>query len=192
MLSAIASFAQVDNDKAIAEISNAAASIKTMRCDFEQTKNLKMLGDKLMSKGLMMCAQPDKLRWEYLSPYSYTFMLNGNKVTILKGERTDVIDVNTNKMFREIARIMMDSVLGKCLTDKKNFKISVTVAGNAYLATLVPQKKGLKQMFDKIVLHFDRSIAMVTMVELFEKNGDSTCIRLLNIKKNQPIDASNF
>lgn len=184
--------AQTDTDKAIAEISQAAAKVKTMRCDFTQTKSLKMLGDKMVSQGVMICSQPDKLRWQYLSPYAYTFILNGSKVTIIKGEHTDVIDVNTNKMFREIARIMMDSVLGNCLTDEKNFRVSIKQDGDIYLATLLPQKKNMKQMFDKIVLHYDRKMAMVTAVELFEKNGDTTFIQLTNIAKNQPVDASEF
>lgn len=191
-LCTLISFAQTDTDKAIAEISQAATKIKTMRCDFTQTKNLKMLGDKMVSKGEMICSQPDKLRWQYISPYTYTFILNGSKVTIIKGEHTDVIDVNANKMFREIARIMMDSVLGNCLTDEKNFRVTIRQDGDTYLATLLPQKKNMKQMFDKIILHYDRKMAMVTAVELFEKNGDTTYIQLANIIKNQPIDASEF
>lgn len=192
LVSVVTATAQVDQEKAIAEISAAAASVKTMQCDFEQTKSLKMLGDKMVSKGVMLCRQPDMLRWEYVSPYTYTFILNSGTVTIVKGERTDVIDVNANKMFREIARIMMDSVLGKCLTDKKNFKVTVKAEGDDYLATLIPLKKSMKQMFGRIVLHFDRKQAMVTAVELFENNGDSTFIRLYNIKKNKPIDESQF
>lgn len=188
----ISAFASADTDKAIAEISGAAASVKTMQCRFEQTKKLKMLGDEMVSKGVMSCSQPNRLRWEYTAPYAYTFILDGNKVTLVKGERTDVIDVNANKMFREIARIMMDSVLGKCLTDKKNFKIEIRQEGGAYLATLIPQKKAMRQMFGKIVLRFDRAIAMVTAVELFENNGDTTFIQLLDIKKNQPVDESCF
>lgn len=192
LVSVVTATAQVDQEKAIAEISAAAASVKTMQCDFEQTKSLKMLGDKMVSKGVMLCRQPDMLRWEYVSPYTYTFILNSGTVTIVKGERTDVIDVNANKMFSEIARIMMDSVLGKCLTDKKNFKVTVKAEGDDYLATLIPLKKSMKQMFGRIVLHFDRKQAMVTAVELFENNGDSTFIRLYNIKKNKPIDESQF
>ncbi len=63
IFAALAASAQIDTDKAIAEISAAAASVKTMQCDFEQTKSLKMLGDKMVSKGIMLCSQPDKLRW---------------------------------------------------------------------------------------------------------------------------------
>lgn len=186
-------FAQKFNQaQALKEISDAAASIKTMQCDFVQTKSLKMLGDKMISKGQMWCQQPSMLRWQYHSPYTYTFILNNNKVSVKKGSRSDVIDVNKNKMFKEIARIMMNSVLGKVLTDKKDFKSSVAKKGQYYIVTLIPQKKEMKQMFTTIRLHYDTKLKLVTKVEMREKNGDTTLIEMKNIKKNTPINAAQF
>lgn len=178
--------------KALEEISAAAASIKTMQCDFVQTKSLKMLGDKMVSEGQMWCQQPNMLRWQYASPYTYTFILNNNRVSVRKGNHSDVIDVNKNRMFKEIARIMMNSVLGKVLTDKKDFKSSVARDGLYYIVTLIPQKKEMKQMFTAILLHYDTGQKLVTKVEMREKNGDSTLIEMKNIKKNSPINAAQF
>lgn len=188
----VASAQNVNQAQALQEISAAAASIKTMQCDFVQTKSLKMLGDKMVSKGRMWCEQPNMIRWQYNSPYTYTFILNNNKVTLTKGNHREEIDVNKNKMFREIARIMMNSVLGKVLTDKADFKSSVARKGIYYIVTLLPQKKGMKQMFTSILLHYDTKLKMVTTVEMHEKNGDSTLIELKAIKKNNPINASQF
>lgn len=181
-----------NEDEAIQEISRVAASIKTLKCDFVQTKNLQMLGDKMVSKGLMYCSQPSQLKWEYLSPYTYTFILNENQVLLKKGNRNDIIDVNQNKMFKEIARIMMNSVLGKCLTDKKDFKVSLLSQENYYIATLLPQKKEMKQTFTKIILHYNRESSMIVKVDMHERNGDSTIIELMNIQKNIPIEASLY
>lgn len=181
-----------NEQRAIQEISNAASAIKTLQCDFVQTKSLKMLGDKMVSKGKMYCSQPNQLRWEYISPYSYIFILNNNNVLLKKGNRSDVIDVNQNKMFKEIARIMMNSVLGKSLTDKKDFKVTVSGNSQQYTATLVPLKKDMKQMFTKIMLHYDVKAGMVKKVDMFEKNGDNTVIELVNIKKNSQINASVY
>lgn len=192
-LAMLNSVAQSFNEqRAIKEIGSAASSLKTLQCDFVQTKSLKMLGDKMVSKGKMYCSQPNQLRWEYISPYSYIFVLNNNNVLLKKGSRSDVIDVNQNKMFKEIARIMMNSVLGKCLTDKKNFKVGVTGNAQQYTATLIPLKKDMKQMFTKIVLLYDVKAGMVKKVNMFEKNGDNTVIELVNIKKNSQINASVY
>lgn len=174
---------------AVEEISRAAAKIKTLKCTFVQTKTLKMLDNKLISKGRMFCSQPSKLRWEYITPYSYTFILNENTVLLKKGEHNNKIDVNSNKMFKEIARIMMNSVLGKCLTDKKSFRVSIAQKENLYLATLIPTKREMKQMFSKIILHYDRTESMVKSVEMFEHNGDTTLISLKNIEKNVVINS---
>lgn len=173
-------------------LSSAAQQMRSMQCDFTQTKHLKMLNDDMVSKGRMAYSQPSKLSWEYTTPYSYTFILNDTKVLLRKGDRGDVIDVNQNKMFKEIARLMMSSVVGKSLTDSKSFKTSVVEAGKEYIATLIPQSKDLKQMWTKLILHFDVDQKTVIKVEMFEKNGDSTIIALENIRLNQAIDEKTF
>jgi len=174
------------------KISQIASSMKTMQCDFIQTKHLKMLNDEMVSKGRMYYQQGNRLRWEYTSPYTYTFIINDDKVLLKNSQRNDVIDVNKNKVFKEIARIMMNSVVGNCLNDEKSFKSSLSVSGGAWVATLLPQRKDMKQMFQKIVLHFSQKQAMVTQVELIEKNGDRTIIDLKNIRTNEAISTNMF
>lgn len=189
----VATFAQGGADAGVIRQINAVASkMKTMQCDFVQTKHIKMLNDKMVSHGKMYYQQSDKLRWEYTSPYTYTFVLNGSKVLLSKGKRNDVINVNQSKFFKEIARIMMNSVIGKCLTDTKDFRTTIATTNAEWIATLVPQRKEMKQMFQKVVLHFNRQQKMVSTVELVEKKGDRTVIQLKNVKTNSPVNAKVF
>jgi len=174
------------------QISQAAAAIKSMQCDFVQTKQIKMLNDKVVSKGKMYYLQSDKLRWEYISPYKYIFILNGSKVQLKNDKRNDVIDVEKNRVFKEIAQIMMSSVVGDCLNDTRSFKTTIADAKTHWLATLVPQRREMKQMFNSIKLYFDKKRLMVTRVELIEKNGDKTIIELKNVKTNGQIASSIF
>ncbi len=183
---------QMSEEQAKKHISQAAAKIKTMQCDFVQTKHLKMLNDKMVSKGRMYYQQSDKLRWEYTAPYTYTFVINGTKVMMRNNRRNDVIDVNQNKVFREIARIMMSSVVGNCLNNPKDFKATISTDKDQWIATLTPQRKDLKAMFQTIRLYFDRQKQMVQKVELTEKKGDKTVIELTNAKTNTPINANTF
>lgn len=185
--------AQAQNEAQIKQqINQTAAALKTMQCDFVQTKQLKLLNDRLVSKGKMCYQKSDKLRWEYTSPTSYVFILNGDKVLLKNNNRNDVIDVKQNKLFREIARIMMSSVVGNCLSDEKNFKTSIASTPTEWVATMLPLKKDMKQMFQKIILHFNKQKSMVSSVELIEKNGDQTLIELKNIRQNESISASVF
>lgn len=187
-------FAQqkLNEAKVVTQINAVASGMKSMQCDFVQTKFLKMLNDKMLSKGKMYYQQGNKLRWEYTSPYSYAFVLNGNQVLISKGKRNDVINVNQSKMFKEIARIMMNSVVGNCLNDKKDFNVKIVAVGSEYVATLLPQQRQMRQMFQKIVLHFNKAKSTVSKVELVEKKGDRTVIELRNVRTNVAISPSVF
>jgi outer membrane lipoprotein carrier protein len=129
------------------QISKAASALKSMQCDFVQTKHLKMLNEDMVSQGKMYYQQPDRLRWEYTTPYSYTFLLNGSKVLLKNKHRNDVIDVNQNKLFKEIARIMMSTVVGTCLSDEKDFHVTITATQTEWVATLLPVRKDMKQLF---------------------------------------------
>lgn len=174
------------------KINAAAASLQTMQCDFEQTKELKMLHKELTVYGKMYYQMSDKLRWEYTKPYSYIFILNADKVLLKNQNRKDIIDVNQNKLFKGIAQIMMNSVVGNCLTDDKSFKTTIISTPKEWIATLLPLRKDMKQMFQKIIIHFNRQKTIVAAVELVEKNGDKTIITLKNIRQNEPIKESIF
>lgn len=192
-LVALTSVAQTPQERqAIQQVSRAAAAIKTMQADFVQTKHLRMLGDKMVSRGRMCYQQSNRLRWEYTKPYAYTFILNGNSVMMSKGGHRDVVDVNRNKVFRKIAQMMMSSVVGTCLTDSKRFKVSMTVDKQTCTATLLPQKKDVKAMFTRIVLVFNRKTSVVSKVTMYEKNGDRTEIILDNVRIGAAVSPTEF
>ena len=192
-LTFLSTSAQTLNEAQIRQrVNQTAAAMKTMQCDFVQTKHLKMLNDAMVVHGKMYYQQSSMLRWEYTDPYSYIFVLNGDKVLLKNQQRNDVIDVKQNKMFREIAHIMMSSVVGNCLSDNKTFKTTIVAANGEWIATLVPQRKDMCQMFQKIVLHFNPQRAVVSCVEMIEKNGDKTAINLKNIRTNETLNAAIF
>ena len=177
---------------AIDEISKASQAVSTVQADFTQTKRLKMLNDAMVSKGKMWCTQPNRLRWEYLTPYSSLFVLNGEKVLFQNDKRSTTLNANRHKRIREMIRIMIPSNLGKVLTEKKDFHTSIETTENQYVLTMIPQSKEMKQMFIRIVLYYNRKQAVVTQIEMYEKSGDSTTIELSSIKKNATINPSVY
>lgn len=196
VLGAVASIAApltaAQKQKVIADINAAVSGLKTMSCSFVQTKHLKMLNDKMVSQGKMHYKQADKLRWEYTTPYKYLFIFNGTKVYVGNKSRKDVIDTNSNKIFREVARIMMDTVTGKALTNGAEFTTDVAGNDKQWIITLVPRKKDMKKMFAKIELVFDKKTSMIQEVNLFEKNGDKSNIKMNTVTKNTAINESVF
>ena len=116
------------------KVGEVAQKTRSLQCSFTQTKTLKMLNQKMIVKGRMCYSQPSKLRWQYISPYQYTFILNGTRVLMKSAQRKDVIDAAKNKVFREITAIMLSSLTGECLHDKQRFKPQMFVYGDKWIA----------------------------------------------------------
>lgn len=170
----------LSEQKIIQKMTASAEAIQTVKCNFTQKKQSKMLKGEQVSEGKMFCQQPDKLRWEYTSPKPSTLVLDGTKAQLLKGGEQGT----RNKFVGEMARMIMNSVAGKCLTDSKTFLVSAKEMPTEYVATLVPQKKDMKRLYAKLVLHYDIKQETVTKIELYEKNGDRTLIELHDISIN--------
>ena len=173
-------------------INRVASTMNSMKCDFVQTKSLRMLKSKVVSKGVMYYGKPNKLRWEYTSPYHYVFILNGQTVWLKNSKGNSKIDVAQSKMFKEITRIMMSSVLGTCVSNNRDFKVSLSGHGNVWQAVMIPRRNPMKQMFSSITVYFDMARSMVSAVKMTEKNGDTTLITLKNVQANTPINAKIF
>lgn len=176
----------------VAEISKTAASIRTLTCNFTQVKTLSFLNDKMTSQGRMCYDASGKLRWEYTSPYTYTFILNGQQVHIQSAKNRQTIDIRQSRLFQGIAQVMMNSVTGRNLTSNKDFACTFFTQGDVWVADLVPQRKEMKQMFSTIRLRFDSKRRMVSQVEMNEKRGDVTIITLKDIKTNEAIHQNQF
>lgn len=189
---AASTLSAAQQQEVIEKINASASKMKSMSCTFTQTKYLSLLSDKMVSSGKMYYKQPNKLRWEYTSPYDYLFVFNGTKVYVGNKSKKDVIDTNTNKIFKEIARIMMNTVTGKALSNKTDFTVSVAGNNTLWVVTLIPKKKDMKQMFSKIELVFNKSNTMISEINIFEKNNDRTNIKLTNIVNNGSIGENYF
>lgn len=176
----------------IEKIDKAAQTMTSMQCDFSQSKSMKLLSKEMQSKGIMYFKQPDKLRWQYTSPYDYTFIMNGDKVTMKSAKSTQNINVQGNKMFRQITKIILNSITGSGLKSATYFQVEIYKTDNSYFAKLYPKKKELKQIYSVIEIYFNQSLTMVNGVKMMEKTGDVTSVKLQNVKYNQSINESTF
>lgn len=161
--------------KAAAAINSANAGVKSLQADFLQVKEMTMVKERMVSSGKMYF-QDGNLRWEYVKPSRSVFVTNRDLM-------------KSNKMFKGIADMMVNSVSGINLDDP-SFQVTMFSPGKGYVAELVPQKREMKQMFKKIRLQFG-SDDRVRQIELEESQG-RTVITLSNVKYNVSLDPGLF
>lgn len=181
-----------EKTRMVSEIVRASTAMQSLQCDFKQTKRLSLLAEDLVAHGKMYYRGDGLLRWEYTAPYTYVFILNREQVIMKSETRTDVVDVASNRLFKEIASVMMHSVTGACLTDEKDFAIRLSVEGTYWVAGLTPRKREMRQMFSEIRLYYDTRRSVVERIVLVEPNGDETRIVLSGIEKDGVLDEALF
>lgn len=173
------------------QFESESKKITSIKCDFVQEKILTMLTEKIVSRGEFSFKRADKVRIEYKTPYSYLMILNGNQMFSRDGGKESRVNVSSNKMFRQVNRIIIDCVQGTVLNNK-DFTSKALENESAYLLELTPQTKALKDFFQLIRVQIEKKDYSVSMIELDEPGGDKTTMRFGNKYFNQAISDEVF
>ena len=173
-------------------IAAASKQMKTLQCDFVQKMTISILADEMLSEGKLLFKQDDKLCWEYVKPYRYSFILNGNKVMISTDNNKDIIDVNRNAVFKEISKLIVSGVNGSGIFEEDKFAAKFNIGAQDYQVILTPKQRDLKQLFNSVALTFNKTDHTVNTVEIKELSGDATLITMKNKQINKEIDDEIF
>lgn len=187
MLISIFSFAQ-SNDEIMEMLTQQAASMQCMNCRFTQQKTMAMLAEPTVSEGLMNYNSPDKMRWEYISPYSFALLVDGEKITKITDGNEEVLDAKSGRMYQGIVSIIMSSATGQKLFDKSMFDVAITDDGDFWKAEMKPKKHNMKRMFSMLTFYFAKSTNIINKVEMTEAGGDVTTIQFYDMKINELCD----
>lgn len=188
-----ASFAQtLDREAAVAKIIESGAGIESIQCDFVQTKRSAMLENELVSRGKMWFSKPQFLRWEYTSPYSNLFIMNGDKALLKNEKGSTLTDVKKNRMVKGISSMVLGCISGDWLKDSRTFEVEVALQNGEWVATLTPKRGELKQMWTSLELRFETSDGTAKGIRMNGSSGDCTLIEFHNVKMNGTVSPDIF
>ena len=183
---------EAESQKVVAELTEAAAAMQTLQCRFVQEKTSTMLAEPSVAEGTMHYASPDRMRWDYTSPYAFALVVNGDhsiKVTEGKAEK---LEGNSSRMYQGIVSIIMGSASGKKLFDTSVFDVVLYDEDAYWRAEMTPKRRDMKRMFSQLVFRFDKKAKGISRVEFKEAGGDITSIRFEDIKLNEVIGEKVF
>jgi outer membrane lipoprotein-sorting protein len=165
--------------------------ITSLESDFTQEKYLSVMSEKIISKGHFQFKKVNMLRWEYTDPYTYLIAINKDKMYIKDQGKVSKYDINSNKMFKSINEMMVNTVQGNLLNNK-DYKAKYYESDKFYLLELSPTQKGAKDFLKVIQLYINKTDYAVEKVKMIEPSDDYTSIDFSNRKTNQPIPDEKF
>lgn len=164
----------------------------TISSDFIQEKEMSMIREKIVSRGKFCFKREKMLRWEYLQPFSYLIIINDDQITVMDENKVSQFNVQSNKVFLEINRVILGSIHGTLLSDEQSFKAAFFENATSRIAKLKPLSPKMKGSLSEIVIWFDREDYTVNRLDMVEPGGDFTRISFSGRKLNQPIADEMF
>ena len=183
---------ETQGKEVVAQLTEMATSIKTMQCHFTQQKTMSMLAEPSVSEGTLQYASPDRMRWEYDSPYSVAFIVNGEKTTRLTEGKAEPLDAKSGIMYQAFAKTILGCASGINLFDKSMFYIALFDDENLWKAEMTPKRHEMKRMLAKLVFYFDKKSRTIKKVDFVESSGDVTKIHFTDIRINEEMEEKVF
>ena len=183
---------EAQSNEIMASLTETASSMQTMQCRFVQSKTMSMLAEPSVSEGKMYFASPDRLRWEYMTPYAFALVVNGERIVKVTDGQAEALDGNSGRMYQGITSMIMGSASGKKLFDATTFDIVLYDDGACWKAEMTPKRRDMKRMFSQLVFHFDKKTQVIDHVEFLDPKGDNTVIRFEEIRLNEKIGEEQF
>ena len=183
---------EVESQKVISTLTQAASSMQTLQCRFVQEKTSSMLAEPSIAKGTMHYAAPDRMRWEYTEPYAFALVVNGEQITKVTDGKAETLDGKSSRMYQGMVSLIMGSASGKKLFDASVFDVALYDGNEFWRAEMTPKRRDMKRMFSQLVFRFDKKTNGISRVEFKDAGGDVTSIRFEDMKLNEVIDDNVF
>lgn len=173
------------------QFKTGSGTVLSIQSNFTQEKILTALTEKITSSGKFWFKRSNKVRIEYVKPFFYLMVLNGDKMLVRDDQKENRINVKSNKLFQQVNRIMMDCVQGTIL-NSKDFETKVFENEKTYLLEMTPSSKGLREFFQTVVLIVGKKDFAANSIEMNEPSGDKTTILFTDKKLNTEISDAVF
>lgn len=176
-------------------IEEKAESIKSIRSSFKQVKKLSFMNSEVVSGGVFLFRKDEKknqVRWEYISPFSYIIVMDGDNIVMKDNNKVSRFDMSSSKIFEEINEILIKSLNGTILTDRKNFAFKYADKGDEFHVSMVPGKENLKKYLKEIRMVISKKDYAVSLLKMIESSGDSTTLFFREKKINGNVSGKEF
>ena len=173
------------------QIKSQAQKINSIEAAFVQTKNISFIDEQLISNGKFWFSRPDKMRWEYQSPFFYSIIIDGDNITVIDDKKESRFDAASNAMFGQIKQVIMNMVNGK-MFDDPDYHASLKEENNHFVVNFETVNEAMKEYIFSIDLYFTKSGYLMEKIKMNEASGDNTVIEFSNQKINQSLPGHVF
>ena len=171
-------------------VKKQAAITKTVTSDFVQYKHLDFLSNDIKSTGKLAFKTPDKIKWEYTTPFKYTALFKNKTLYINDNGNKNSIDLGSNKIFTQLNQLITASIKGDMFNNQE-FDISYYKNGATSEVHFMPKDQKFSEFIKAFHITFS-SKGEVQEVKMIEPSDDYTQIVFSNRTINESLPDAIF
>lgn len=172
------------------KVKTVSQTTATITSDFVQYKHLDFLSNDIESKGKLAFKTPDKVKWEYSSPFAYVAIFKNGKLHINDNGNKSVMDMDSNALFKQLNQLITASIKGD-LFESGDFTTAYLKnegKSEVHFQPTDPQFKGFIKSFQVVF----NDAGEVQQVKMIEPSEDYTQIVFTNRNTNQTLSDAVF
>lgn len=172
------------------ELLDKSLSIKSITCDFVQTRSMSILANDVVKSGRFYYRRPENVllsfnNGDFIKMTETAFeMKDNNSVSKMK--------ISSNPMLNGLQRLLSACMSGDVKRMTRGFKTTVEQKKDTYIVKLVPEKKGYAAKIRQMTFIFDRKDMSLSLMKMEELSGDYTQYAFSRKKFNEDIDPELF
>nr|WP_320194234.1 outer membrane lipoprotein carrier protein LolA [uncultured Desulfobacter sp.] len=176
----------------MADMQEAAGSIRSISADFIQEKHMKILVKPLISKGIIRFQSPDSLRFEYREPIQNILIMQGKSVS--RYIRKDNTFVRDHAAAMGAMTIVMDEISQWLKGDFNTSVFHATIEDTMEPGRIIlaPKDKAMTHFIQDIVLILSEQPGVFKEVLIRENQDSFTRLRFDKVKLNEGINPEVF
>ena len=180
----------VEADALKTKVKALSKTTETISSDFVQYKHLDFLSNDIKSTGKLAFKSPDKVKWEYVTPFEYSVIFKNETLYINDNGNKSVMDMGSNKIFKQLNQLITASIKGD-LFDADEFTVSYFKKEKKSEAHFEPTDPEFREFIKSFQIIFN-SKGEVEEVKMIEPSDDYTQIIFSNRTTNQPLSDAVF
>lgn len=180
-------------EQVLSEVDARQKSVRSLRADFRQIKEVGMLAEREISTGTFLFAQPNRVLWKYEEPRAVSMAIAGGVMTTWYPELNRAERMEIKRFEDRIFRYMGAGTgaireLGKYF----DFRFVEDRKAKEFILELSPKSRTLEKRIRSITIWIDGETYFTRGFEYVEGDGDLTRFEFSNIAINPDLAANAF
>ncbi|MBW2523642.1 MAG: outer membrane lipoprotein carrier protein LolA [Deltaproteobacteria bacterium] len=178
-------------DEALGRVSASRAKLKTLRGAFRQKRIIGLLATEVDSKGRLLLARPNRLRWELYPPDEVTYWVGPEGFAMSTADGVNRVGKAAAGRFAAVLSDLMVLLGGDLRQLKARYQLRVEEPSGRFALTARPLSKKnapVAKHVSSLRMETGPELWTVKRIVIEEKNGDQSIIVFDKLERDRPID----